>query len=117
MRRLVDYNPTNGVSTYHHYDADTDSTYIEYVQDPSKFIEHNKKVQNHSQGGAKGMNELFRKGVKDSWAWVASIPPVIQYKWLVEDGINIHDKNHWDRVKRKLNDPDWKYLRTGTGRL
>lgn len=51
------------------------------------------------------------------WHFVATVPNVIALKWLQEDGINIWDGEHQDGLARKLNDPDWAYLRTGGGRI
>lgn len=45
----------------------------------------------------------------------AHIPDIIQLKWLNEEGLNIYDKNAKAQLKRKLNDPDWRYLRTRPG--
>lgn len=48
---------------------------------------------------------------------VASIPPIVIQKWLIEDGLDVWNPDHRDRLMRKLNDPDWRYLRTAQGRL
>lgn len=48
---------------------------------------------------------------------VASIPAALIVKWFVEDGIDVFDPDHADRVMRKLNDPDYAYLRTAPGQL
>ena len=61
--------------------------------------------------------DLKAKGIKDSWWHIARIPNGIAQRWYMEEGINIYDKRHWDRVRSKLNDPDWRYLRTSTGRV
>lgn len=117
MKRLLEFDAQTGTSVFHHYDDLTDTTVIEEVQDVQPYIERNKRIQNMDAGGAKGLSEYSRKGIKDSWWHVASIPNGVAMKWLKEDGINIYDENHWPRVKKKLNDPDYKYLRTGTGRV
>ena len=118
MRRLVDYNPTNGVSTYHHYDADTDTTHIEYVQDNVKeIIEQNKRLQNHHAGGAKGLNEISQKGIKDGWWHVGRLPMWVVLQWKFEKGIDAFKKEHAPAVARLLDDPDWKWLRIGTGKI
>jgi hypothetical protein len=41
---------------------------------------------------------------------VGCIPDIITHKWLVEDGVNILRKENWPWLRRKLNDPDWKWL-------
>jgi hypothetical protein len=47
---------------------------------------------------------------------VASIPAVIIAEWL-QEGIDVFNGEHQDRIARKLNDPDNFYLRTAPGRL
>jgi hypothetical protein len=42
----------------------------------------------------------------------ASIPTGLQMKWLIEEGLDVYDDNHWPRILRKLNDPEYKYLKT-----
>lgn len=45
----------------------------------------------------------------------AHIPDIIVLKWLNEEGWSVFDKNAKDRLRRKLNDPDWRYLRLRPG--
>jgi hypothetical protein len=45
-------------------------------------------------------------------ARAASIPVVVQYEWLKRYGINVFDSDHEEGVRRLLNDPEWRYLRT-----
>ena len=49
---------------------------------------------------------------------VASIPNVIAIQWM-QEGINVMAPNKDDlkRMKKKLNSPEFAYLRTGGGRL
>lgn len=48
---------------------------------------------------------------------VAYIPQVIIQKWLNEEGLDVWNTDHKQRLMRKLNDPDWRYLRTAPGQL
>lgn len=48
---------------------------------------------------------------------VARVPLGIVHKWLVEDGIDVFGGEQQDGLARKLNDPDWAYLRTGGGNI
>lgn len=48
---------------------------------------------------------------------VADIPPVLYYQWLKDYGIDACNPDHWEFVKRKLNDIEQLYLRTSTGRI
>jgi len=107
-KRLLGYDPITKVKTYHYYDEMTDQTHIESVQDVTAFIDLNKKLHNSS---------YQKDGIGDSWMHAATIPALIQEKWLRELGVDILNKDHMPRVLRLLNDPDWKYLKTGPCRL
>lgn len=106
-KTLLDVDPFTGITTWHHYDAHTDETILEEVQDVQPHIEFNKLLFNNP--------ELHRKD--PDGRWVASIPPMVQVKWLREYGVNIHNKDHWPRVRRMLNSPDWRYLKVHPGRI
>ena len=68
-------------------------------------LEHNKKLRSITQRSDWGRH-------------VASIPPVICVKWLNEEWQRGNTQlrflsPEWDLLVRdKLNDPEWKYLRT-----
>ena len=108
-KRLLDYDPYTGIKTFHTYDSLTNKTYIEYEQDVDPWIELNKKLQNDEQ--------YSRDGIKKEWWHIAQIPLIIQHKWLKEDGIDVYNKDHWHRVMKKLRDPDYRYLRTTSGKF
>lgn len=108
MKDLLDIDPLTGVETWHHYDPVTDATTIESRQDVEPFLEANKVLSN---------TDYSQQGIKESWWHVASLPMVVIEKWKVEDGIDVFNKNHWNAVKRKLNDPENRFLRTGSGRV
>ena len=73
-------------------------------QDVTPLIENNKRLQNDTPRVLKA----------DFWP-EAFIPDIIILKWLNEEGLNIFDKNAAVQLKRKLNDPDWRFLRTRPG--
>lgn len=109
MKRLLDHDPLTGVSTYHDYDDQTDTTYIETVQDVAPFLRKNRALRNEP--------EHRKKGMKADMLHAATIPIGVQYKWIQKYGVNIYDQNHQSAVKKLLNSPDWSYLRTTTGRI
>jgi hypothetical protein len=116
-KRLLDYDPLTRTSTFHHYDDLTKETVIEEIQDVEHFLESNRRTQTHDVGGAKGLNEYSRKGIAKGWWHVATIPNTVILKWKRDYGVDVFDKNHTQGIKRLLNDPEWRYLRTGTGRV
>lgn len=104
----MDIDPMTGLKTYFVWDATEEKWSMEYVHDVEPCIEENKALAN---------TDYSANGRKANWWHVAQIPVGVQLKWLKEYGVDLMDKNHWPRVKRLLNDPEWRYLRTGGGRV
>lgn len=121
MKRLIDYDPETLTAVWHDYDEASDKTFIYEVQDIEPIIKKNFDVQNHDGGHGMGLNDYSRKGIKESWWHVARIPTSIQLKWLKQYGVNLTlwGKDDWTtkKVKKLLNSPEWRYLRTGLGRV
>lgn len=109
MKRLLDWDAESRTATWHSYDPLTDKTTIGTVQDVEPFLRRNRALADS--------DEYRRKGLKNDMLHVASIPIGVQYKWLKEYGVDVFNKEHLPRVKSLLNSPDWKYLRTSTGRI
>ncbi len=76
------------------------------TQDPTATLEANKAEMNGHQRVNPG--EHFVKA--------ASIPPIIQLKWL-DEGVDIMNPDHADEVDKRLNSNEWAYLRTAPGTL
>ena len=115
-RRLLDYDAEFGTKTFHDYDHATKVTTIEVVQDVAPYLEQNKAYQNHDGGGGGGLNDRSKKQIKAGRWHVASVPIGVQYEWLKE-GLDLHNKDHWPGVKKKLNSREFQYLRINPGRL
>lgn len=50
------------------------------------------------------------------WRYVASIPLVLVQHWERTEGLDLFNREHWQHIKRrKLNDPEYRKLRTGLG--
>ena len=108
-RRLVDRDPDTGMAVWHAYDELADATTIAHEQDCAPILEANKALANaDDRGFVSGARELRR---------AASVPNAVVLKWLVEEGIDVMNPDHWPAVRRKLNDPAWRHLRTAPGRL
>lgn len=95
-----------GVRHYWRDEADGGVT-ITSSQDTDAILDANKAMATHNDGYS--LSRDLRR--------VASIPMVLVAKWLQEEGWNAFDPAHADRLRRKLNDPDYLWLRTGEGRL
>lgn len=77
------------------------------LQDVAPIIEQNRAAYDANDGYT--ADRSMRR--------VAYIPQVIIQKWLNEDGLDVWNPEHKQRLMRKLNDPDWRYLRTAAGTL
>ena len=95
----------NWVTSRFHGHQDNSFTIVR-SQDVEPILELNKHYQNTPQTKSEFMGHHL-----------ASIPNIIIEKWANEDGINIletakHGKKAIGQfIKRKLADPDWRYLK------
>lgn len=105
-KRVVDYDPFTGVTTYFDYDYATDTTIVGSEQDVTPLLDMNKTLQNDES--------YWKKGVKDSWAHYATYPSIIIEKWLNEHGVNVFNKDHQKKVLELVNRPEYRYLKTTT---
>jgi hypothetical protein len=90
-----------GVEVWYHEQPDR-TFVIETRQDVAPVIERNKALRTLNDGFTPSRDV----------ARAASIPVVVQYEWLKRYGVNVFDREHEKRIKRLLNDPEWRYLRT-----
>lgn len=89
-----------------HLDSNGQDLAIEHVQDCEPILERNKMLRTLDQVNTDGMKEI------------AEIPNVTLIKWLDEE----HARGNTDLrmfspefdliIQKKLQDPDWAYLRT-----
>lgn len=77
------------------------------VQDVGAYLDRNKAMANHNDGYTPSRD--MRR--------VADIPAIVIEKWLREEGLDVWNPEHNDRLARKLNDPDYAWLRTAPGRV
>jgi len=106
-KRVVDYDPFTGVTTTFDYDPFSDTTYVGREQLIEPALDRNKALQNDT--------EYSRKGIKNDWWHEAFIPNVIIEKWKNEFGVDVFNKDHVKKVKKLLNSPEYKYLKTTAG--
>ena len=101
-------NSEDGVSSTFHYDPDGDQSTVRTVQDVEPILENNKRLQTLNDGYT--ADRSLRR--------VASIPLVVVQQWMKEDGVNwlaLPKEEQTVYLRRKLNDPQWRYLRTSSG--
>lgn len=93
------------IATRWDFDAGSDTLILNRVQDVEPHIEYNKFLQSLKQNGDWGRH-------------IGHIPNVILEKWLNEEWnkgntqLRLFSPEFDALIERKLNDPEWKYLRT-----
>jgi hypothetical protein len=106
VKRLLDHDPETGVTEWFHYDHMSGDVHIETVQDVEPVLDVNKSLQNS--------DEYTKHGIKEEMWHYASIPIVVQVKWLNEYGIKnwpMHPHNK-KLLFQLLNSREWGYLKT-----
>jgi hypothetical protein len=105
-KRLLDHDPTTGVTEWFHYDSMSDTTYVESTQDVTPIRDGNRALANDE--------DYWKHGMKQDMAHYASIPVIVQLRWYNEYG-----PVNWPMLPqnskllfRLLNSPEWRYLKT-----
>ncbi len=101
MPVFFDYDPVTGVTQTYDYDPITDTHAITSTQDLSGFLDAMKAKRDNP--------DAWKKGVKESWAHYASIPPVIEME-MRKKGIDIHDRTQTKRILNEINQ-NYPYLK------
>lgn len=91
----------------HYMIEDESGTRFEAVAPTDPIIEFAKTLRNHNDGYT--ADRSIRR--------VAIIPEIIVQKWRNEEGLDVYNPDHADRLARKLNDPDWAHLRSADGHI
>ena len=106
MKRLLDYDPLTGVKETFHYDELTGDSHVETTQDVEPILDQNRSLANDDQ--------YSKDGIKNEMWHFASIPIVVQLKWLNEYGPENDPmrKGNEKLLFRLLNSPDYRYLKT-----
>lgn len=100
MKQYLDHDPVTGISHWVDTDEETGLTSYGFDQDVGPILDANKTVYNADHG---------KWG---EWTWVGSIPLALYWQWAKE-GI-LEDQA---ALKKKLNDIDFRNLRTRPGSL
>jgi len=106
MTRRLLYRSSGGID--HYWVGNGDGTYtISSEQRVDVILDKNRAMANHNNGYSPS-REMRRVG---------SIPNIVALKWLKEEGWWCFEPANADKLMRKLNDIDYRWLRTAPGRL
>ncbi len=114
-KRLIEYDAETKTQVWHDYDPLTDTTTIAEIQDCAPALDSAKALRNYGQGGAKGLNEYSKAGIKNNLWHVATIPNHVIVEWRQKYHVDVFNKHQAKEVAKLLNNSDYAYLRTGTG--
>lgn len=98
---LLSHDPDRRVKTF--YVPDGDQFHVETVQDVEPILNANAALRNDGTGG---WNR------DKSWRRAASIPNSVMMQFTQELGHYPSTKKDWAYIRRKLNDIDYRNLRT-----
>jgi hypothetical protein len=104
MSQFFDYNPDTGLTEWFDYDEMTGEATISYEQDVSSLLKWAQENRDDP--------DVWKKGVKESWALYAKIPAIVQIQ-MRKKGIDINNPEHADRVFREINQ-NYPLLKTTT---
>ena len=104
MSILFDYDAETGVSQHFDYDPVKDQIHLTSSQDLTFLMEQLKQKRNNP--------EAWTKGVKQSWAHYATIPPVVELE-LKKKGIDINNPHQTKELLKEIN-TNYPFLKTTT---
>lgn len=105
--RLLDRDP-DGTEEWFKTDPVSGKWIIRTLDpDVSPVLDASRVEQNDQRQGYSASRDLRH---------VARIPNIVILKWL-QMGVNFFDPNDRSKIRKLLNDPDWRWLKTVPGRV
>ena len=99
MRRKLDDNQI------FHWHEPTKEMAIEHIQNIQPLIDSNKKLQQEDHH------------IKDDFRLSARIPMTVYYEWKNKYGVDLFNPNHKEGVRKLINSPEYRYLKTTNRRI
>ena len=106
MKRLVEYDPFSGISTY--VKQEDNVTHVIEEQDVEAILECNKQIANDP--------EIKNKGIKRGWMHLATIPNNIIHKMMIETGLDPFTKEGIQYLTKMVHQREFKHLKVANGR-
>ena len=110
MSKTIDKTYDGVLTTEHKFDEQEQKWTQSYTQDVESILKRNKEERN-SFSGYNQSKDLKK---------VASIPLVVIYKWIEQDGFlykQLPPQEQEKYLRNKLNSPEWAYLKTSEGKI
>lgn len=110
-KRLFSHDPLTGITEWYEETDDGEGFRIYSEQDATAIIEENRKKR--------AAGRAYYAKDKDMWK-VASVPMVLMMKWGEEQGVpgdRLFGDEMAEITARKLNDPDYRHLKTADVRI
>lgn len=104
MKRLLDYDPINGVSCFFEYNDADQKVVLTHEQDVSSVLDANKRDAND--------DDKTKRGWKNDWWKYATVPTIVEIEWRQKYGVELGNPDHSARVFKLLNHPDYRYLKS-----
>ncbi len=104
MKQFLSHDPLNAITQHTDYDHGTDTLLVHSEGEYDSVLELNKKMANDT--------DYTKDGIRSEFWHYASIPPIVQMKWLVEKGVDVWKKEDAKKVSQLLEDPEYRYLKT-----
>jgi hypothetical protein len=107
MSDFFEIDPLSGIRTDFKWHESTNEYQMIRTEDVEPALEAAKTARNE--------DGLGLKDIKRSWWHYCTIPPIVQLQ-LRAKGINIHDKDHQDRMIAEIN-TNYPHLKMTTGKM
>ena len=83
-----------------HWHEPTKEMAIEHIENIQPLIDSNKKLQQEDHH------------IKDEFRLSARIPMTVYYEWKNKYGVDLFNPDHKEGVRKLINSPDYRYLKT-----
>jgi len=83
-----------------HYHNPTGEFAIEHIENIQPLIDSNKRLQQEDHH------------IADDFRLSARIPMTVYYEWKSKYGVDMFNPNHKEGVKKLINSPEYRYLKT-----
>jgi len=107
MSDFFEIDPVSGIRTDFKWHESDEQYQMIRTADVEPVLEFAKTIRNEQ-----GLN---REGIADNWWHYCTIPPIVELQ-LRAKGINIHDRDHQQRMLAEIN-TNYPHLKCTTGKM